>query len=150
MKIAIILRGAPGSGKTSFVSLMQKLSNKVSVHSVDDLHTDDCGNFLWDEENAERYYTLNFADFVRSCAEEIPLVVCDCINIQVENFQKYVDIAKQFGYFVYVVTPDLPSPNQSAKRNKHHVSSEQVREMYERWESWPTREHLEDLVDENF
>ncbi len=149
MKIAIILRGVPGSGKTSFVNLMRKLSNETSVHSVDDLHVDDCGNFLWDEENAERYYTLNFADFVRSCAEETSLVVCDCINIQVENFQKYVDIAKQFGYFVYVVTPDLPSPSQSAKRNKHHVSSEQVREMYGRWENWPSRERLEDLVNEN-
>ena len=150
MKIAIILRGAPGSGKTSFVSLLRKLSNEVAVHSVDDLHTDKHGNFLWDEEHADRYYTLNFANFVRSCAQKIPLVICDCINIQVENFQKYADIAKQFGYFIYVVTPDLPSPKQSAKRNKHHVSSEQVREMYERWESWPTSEYLEDLVNENF
>ena len=149
MKIAIILRGVPGSGKTSFIDLMRKFSDEVSVHSVDDLHVDNVGNFLWDEENEERYYTLNFADFVRSCAEEIPLVVCDCINIQVENFQKYVNIAKQFGYFVYVVTPDPPSINQSAKRNKHHVSSEQAREMYKRWEHWPSRDHLEDLIDEN-
>jgi tRNA uridine 5-carbamoylmethylation protein Kti12 len=149
VKIAVILRGVPGSGKTSFVNLMRKLSSEVSVHSVDDLHVDDHGNFLWDEENEERYYTLNFANFVRSCSEEIPIVVCDCINIHVSDFQKYVDVAKQFGYHVYVVTPELPTPAESVKRNKHHVSSAHAREMYKRWESWPSREHLEDLINEN-
>ena len=37
-KIAIILRGSPGSGKSTFVDLMRKTDENVEVHAIDDLH----------------------------------------------------------------------------------------------------------------
>ena len=148
-KIALILRGTPGSGKSTFVELIKKLNHNVTVHAIDDLHRDAEGNFLWDEENADRLYTLNFANFVRSCAQGLPLVMCDAINIQVIDFQKYVEIAKQYGYKVYVVTPDLPTPKQSSKRNTHHTSALQAKEMYQRWESWPSTAMLKELINED-
>jgi len=148
-KIAIILRGSPGSGKSTFVDLMRKTDENVEVHAIDDLHRDTQGNFLWDEENAERLYTLNFANFVKSCATQAPLVVSDAINIEISDFQKYVDIAKQYGYKVYVVTPDLPTPKESSKRNTHHTSALQAKEMYQRWEAWPSAAMLKELINED-
>ena len=141
-RVAIILRGVPGSGKSTFVDLLRGFSGSTAIHAVDDLHVDLAGNFLWDEENQERLYTLNFANFVKSCAAGTSLVVCDAINIEVEDFQKYVDIANQYQYSVYVVTPNPPTPDQSTKRNKHHTSSSQAREMYSRWQHWPTPDTL--------
>ena len=141
-KVAIILRGVPGSGKSTFVNTLRCLPGTVAVHAVDDLHVDSLGNFLWDEENQERLYTLNFANFVKSCAEGASLVICDAINIEVGDFQKYVDIASQYEYSVYVVTPNPPTPEQSTKRNTHHTSSSQAREMYSRWQHWPTPDTL--------
>ena len=141
-KIALILRGVPGSGKSTFVNMIKALSATIAIHAVDDLHVDNQGNFLWDEENQERLYTLNFANFVKSCAAGTELVICDAINIEVDDFQKYVDIANQYDYSVYVVTPNPPSPEQSTKRNKHHTSSSQAKEMYSRWQHWPTPDTL--------
>lgn len=144
-KIAIILRGVPGSGKSTFVEAMRSLPGSMAIHAIDDLHTDINGNFLWDEENAERLYTLNFANFVKSCAAETNIVIFDAINIEVEDFQKYVDIANQYNYVVYVVASNPPTPAQSTKRNKHHTSSVQAKDMYARWEHWPTQKMLKEL-----
>ncbi len=77
------------------------------------------------------------------------MIVCDAINIEIDEFQKYVDIAKQYDYKVYVVTPDLPTPSESSKRNTHHTSALQAKEMYQRWESWPTAGMLKELINEN-
>lgn len=144
-KIAVILRGVPGSGKSTFVNMLKSLPGSTAVHAIDDLHVDDQGDFLWDEENADRLYTLNFANFVKSCSEGVDTVVCDAINIETESFQKYVDIAKQFEYCVYVVCSNPPTPAESTKRNKHHTSSSQARDMYSRWEHWPTPMMLKEL-----
>ena len=144
-KVAVILRGVPGSGKSTFVNMMRALPGSVSIHAIDDLHVDNKGDFLWDEENQERLYTLNFANFVKSCADGTDLVICDAINIEVDDFQKYIDIASQYEYAVYVVTPNPPTPSQSTKRNKHHTSSSQAKEMYTRWQHWPTPKMLKDF-----
>ena len=148
-KIAVILRGVPGSGKSSFVNLLRQASKDIVTHAVDDLHVDSSGNFLWDEENQSRLYTLNFANFVKSCAEGTVVIICDAINIEIKDFEKYADIAKKFDYQVYVVTPDQPLPSLSTKRNKHHTSSTQAKEMYKRWQHWPSDKILKELIDES-
>lgn len=144
-KIAVILRGVPGSGKSTFVEILKTLPGPIAIHAVDDLHIDASGNFLWDEENEARLYTLNFSNFVQSCNAGIQTIVCDAINIETEAFQKYIDVAEQYDYKVYVVCPLPPSPAQSTKRNKHHTSSSQARDMYSRWEHWPTDKMLKEF-----
>ena len=141
MKIAVIMRGTPGSGKSTFVKFLSGLSDS-KVHAVDDLHIDETGSFFWDESQSEARYLLNYANFIKSCSEGIPLVICDCINIERDSVEKYVSAAKNFDYFVYVVTPDMPSALDSSIRNKHQVSSVQVSDMLKRWEDWPDKSNF--------
>jgi predicted kinase len=136
-KIALILRGVPGSGKSSFTDVIKMIPGDVSVHAVDDLHKDSDGNFVWNEPMEKAYYMLNLANFVKSCAEGKLVVVCDCINIRFTDFQPYLEAAKEFGYKTYVVTPDLPTPEVAATRNSHSVASSQINEMLNDWEPWP-------------
>ena len=138
-KIAVILRGIPGSGKSSFASFLNsRFLEECRVHSVDDLHTSE-GVFSWDESKAEALYHLNFSNFVKSLSEGFPLVVCDCINLEVSDFQIYLDASRAFGYNPYVVTPDMPTPDISEKRNLHGVTKEQIYKMIDRWEQWPIK-----------
>jgi len=137
-KIALILRGTPGSGKSSFIHMLDKMMDDVVIHAVDDLHTDSEGNFVWNEPKEKAFYMLNLANFIKSCSENFPIVVCDCINIKFEDFSPYLDAAKEFGYKPYIVTPELPQPLVGATRNKHSVSEKQIQLMLEEWDPWPT------------
>jgi predicted kinase len=142
------MRGLPGSGKSSFVSKFLKNQKESSVHAIDDLHTNDDGNFVWDEDNAERNYELNYANFVVSCSKNKDIVVCDCMNLATREVQRYVNIAEQFGYCVYVVTANPQSTRELTRRNKHNISSVLMRELMSRWEHWPTSPMLEKLSKE--
>lgn len=137
MKIVVITRGIPGSGKSTFVDFIKKTVDHYAIHAVDDLHLDEDGNFFWDENKASSRYLLNYANFVKSCSENIPLVVCDCINLTRESVEKYVIAAREFGYIPYVVTPDQPSVLEASVRNTHQVSLPQLKDMSGKWESWP-------------
>ena len=136
-KIALILRGTPGSGKSSFTNMIDSLSENVAIHAIDDLHKDSEGNFVWNEPKEKALYMLNLANFIKSCSEDLPIVVCDCINIKFKDFSPYLDAAKEFGYKTYIVTPELPQPLVGAIRNKHSVSERQIQKMLEDWEPWP-------------
>lgn len=139
-KIALILRGPPGSGKSTFTDMIRKLSGDddgVAIHAIDDLHKDTDGNFVWNEPKEKAFYMLNLANFVQSCSRGKPIVICDCINITYEDFKPYLDAAKEFGYKPYVVTPELPLPLVGATRNSHSVSEKQIYEMITDWEPWP-------------
>jgi predicted kinase len=65
----------------------------------------------------------------------VDVVVCDCINITKDEYQKYVDVAKDNDYIVSFVVLDRPDSFLAAGRNKHDVSKEQIDEMYARWEN---------------
>lgn len=136
-KIALILRGVPGSGKSSFVDMILKAYPMAAIHAVDDLHRDSDSHFVWNEPKTRAFYLLNFANFIKSCESEMPLVVCDCINLTVEDFEPYLEAAREFGYQAYVVVPDMPTAEVAAVRNAHGVTKHQIDEMFNSWENWP-------------
>ena len=66
-KLAFILRGIPGTGKSTFVSFISALYSDCAIHAVDDLHVDDNGNFLWSESEKASRYNENYLNFIKSC-----------------------------------------------------------------------------------
>ena len=142
MNTVIILRGVPGSGKSSFVKMLKGTNTDVTVHAIDDLHVDENGDFFWKEDEQDKLYLLNYCNFVNSMKDQMPLIVVDCINVKTSDFSDYIQAARMFNYHVYVVTPDMPNVDDAAKRNKHHVSSLQIKQMYKDWEPWPSQDDL--------
>jgi len=130
-KFAFIMRGVPGSGKTTTANFLA--GSNGSVHSIDDLHVDPEGNFLWSDDKEHELYEKNFIEFVSSLDKSIPVVICDCINITKKDYFKYVNAASSRGYITSTVTMNPPAPEVAAIRNSHNVSKDQILEMYEAW-----------------
>ena len=130
-KFAFIMRGVPGSGKTTTANFLA--GSKGSVHSIDDLHMNEEGNFLWNDDKEHELYEKNFVEFVSSLDKNLPVVICDCINIVKKDYLKYVNAASSRGYITSTVLMNPPAPEVAAMRNTHNVSKEQILEMYESW-----------------
>jgi predicted kinase len=131
-KFAFIMRGVPGSGKSTTAKYLA--GDGGIVHAVDSYHCDANGNFLWSDDLADERYQKNFEDFSESCKMNRPVVVCDCINIEKKDFQKYVDVARENGYITSTVVLDKPNSVEAHKRNKHSVAGVQIEDMLKRWE----------------
>jgi len=132
IKFAFIMRGVPGSGKSTTA---QYLAGDIGiVHAVDDFHTDKNGHFWWDDDCAKERYQQNFEAFMRSCQKGYPIVVCDNINVSRDEYQKYVECAVEYGYITSSVILSKPDAVEAARRNKHDVTIDQIEDMYDRWE----------------
>jgi len=131
-KFAFIMRGVPGSRKTTTARFLA--GARGVIHSVDDYHKQDSGEFLWDDESKEEHYEKNFEAFVKSLDNSVGIVVCDCINITREEYIKYVQASRDRGYTTATVTMTAPTPKQAAESNQHDVSFDQIVDMYENWE----------------
>ena len=137
-KFAFIMRGVPGSGKSTFANILSNaykmLGFDVAVHAVDDLHTSDDGTFFWDESLEDERYLKNFENFCQSIDNGADFVFCDAINLQKNDYNKYVEYAQDKDYFVATVCPPLPTAEVAASRNQHWVTEDQIKEMLQRWE----------------
>ena len=137
LRFAFIMRGVPGSGKTTFTAIISNaykmLGHDVEVHAVDDLHTQD-GIFWWDEDLEEERYEQNYLNFCKSVDNDVSFIFCDAINLQKRDYNKYIEYAQAKDYFVATVCPPLPAADVATKRNKHDVTKEQIDEMINRWE----------------
>ena len=130
-KFAFIMRGVPGSFKTTTAKHLA--GQKGRVHSVDSLHTH-CGLFLWEDDKAEERYQKNFEMFRESCQLKVPVVVCDCMNLTKDDYQKYIDVAQEYDYIACTVVMQKPLPKEAADRNEHDVTEEQIRCFLDQWE----------------
>ena len=137
--ILVIMRGIPGSGKSTAAS---KLVKEGVIHSTDDL-IEATGDYLgyfaeikrtnnWAKHG--RMHSKNFKNAHASMIEGISPVVIDNTNIKAAEAKKYVMAALELGYadenieFVEVGTAGLTA-EALAERNTHGVPLETIERM---------------------
>ena len=127
----VIMRGIPGSGKSTYV-----LENypKAIVCSADHYHITGDGLYNWTPERSEVAHELSRHKCRLSMRAKEPLIVIDCTNTQLCEFQRYLYYAEWYGYEVEVVHMMSGGPVISWRRNVHDVPLEVIEEMIDRWE----------------
>lgn len=124
MKIAYIMRGVPGSGKSTKA---RNLAGKDGViHSTD--------NYFYIRGKIQENHTKNLKAFCKSLSEEIPVVICDNTNIKLWESAPYVKAAKKSGYKVVFVAMPHPDPKVAAARNTHNVPLYVIEGMIKDWQ----------------
>lgn len=125
----ILLRGLPGSGKTTLAKILSE-QEKYPVYSVDDYFTNnETGDYQFDYKNNHLAY--------KQCEEQTKQAMLDdSSKIIVHNtftidweLEPYFKLASQFNYRLFVVTVE----NYHQNPNLHNVSEEQLQKMAEKY-----------------
>jgi tRNA uridine 5-carbamoylmethylation protein Kti12 len=144
-RVAVILRGIPGSGKSLFAkelsSYIQEKGSTAAVHSTDDYFLNSHGEYQFDEVKLGENHLKNQAAFERSLAGLVGVVICDNTNTTLWEVERYVDIARDHNYSPIVVTV-VCNLETALERGTHDVPEHVVRKMHSRIKESPDTEEL--------
>lgn len=135
MKLVIIMRGLPGSGKSTLVKAYQRLTTSHEVCSADDYFMGPDG-YQFDARKLSAAHTWCSAKFWRALQRGTELVIVDNTNTQHWEFTPYKLDATDAGYDVRVVDvyDGGLSDRELAERNQHGVAEGQIAAMRARWQ----------------
>lgn len=139
-RLAIIMRGLPGSGKSHWVELfIQGLPAALALNIADQglCSTDSFfyrnDRYFFDAARLAEFHQLNLSRFIEALATGVPVVICDNTNMALWEFAAYQAAAKALGYRVHIQQiGDVRSKthlHECAKRNKHGVSLKSIQRM---------------------
>ncbi|XP_029139846.1 uncharacterized protein LOC107286820 [Protobothrops mucrosquamatus] len=136
-KRLLILRGLPGSGKTTLSHILLGQSCNGTVFSTDDYfhQINGCWTYNVSQLGAAHEWNQNRAKEAMDLGRS-PIII-DNTNIQAWEMKPYVKAALEKGYHVEFHEPDTWwkfNPEELEKRNKHGVSREKIVQMLERYE----------------
>ena len=132
-KRVIIMRGLPGSGKST-----KAQSYGGTIVSADNFFIQD-GEYKFDPSKIAQAHATCMRLFDEALRRGDPIVVVDNTNTTQWEYQKYVDKANRAGYtvdFDVVGSGGVDVPTL-ATRNTHGVPEDKIQKMVQRWEGDP-------------
>ncbi|TAH41109.1 MAG: ATP-binding protein [Bacteroidetes bacterium] len=121
----ILIRGLPGSGKTSLARLLSE-NAKYPVFSIDDYFTDvESGSYCFDHKANHLAYAACERNTELSMQEKVEKVLVDNTFTLEWEMSPYFLLAKEYGYRVFVITVE----NRHGSENIHGISKEQIEKM---------------------
>jgi predicted kinase len=132
-KILTLVRGLPGSGKSTFANL---ITNKFSICEADLFFYDKEGNYNFDGSRLKLAHVWCFNQ-VRTRMEDnklnpqfYPEIVVSNTFTQEWEMEKYYELAEEYGYKVFSIIVE----NRHGGVNQHGVPAEKIEQMKNRFE----------------
>ena len=124
-KDLVILRGIPGSGKSSFAELL----GTKAICTADDYHVRD-GVYDWKPKNIKIAHEWCQRKCRRFMENDVNKIVIANTNTTVKELQPYMDMANRFGYKIYSVIVE----NRHGSKNVHDVPEATLLKMKNRFD----------------
>ena len=127
----ILLRGLPGSGKTTlgFV-ILQTMQQQPEVLSADNFFVDDKGNYNFDSSKLKEAHNMCQQKCADRMRMEISRIVVANTFTQEWEMTPYFEMADRYGYRVHTVIVE----NRHGSVNIHGVPNDKLKEMGNRFE----------------
>lgn len=152
MKRLVIMRGLPGSGKSTVARARSEAAKqkgiKSVVHSTDDYFLDCDGVYRFQGVWIKEAHEWNSANVKRSIRANYELIVVDNTHTQFWELKTYVILALEHGYEVEIAEPWTEwkfDVDTLVQKNTHDVPVEAITRMLKRWES--TEDIIEGCVE---
>lgn len=137
-----ILRGLPGSGKTTLAYRL--IGDSGVMYAADDYYYDDEGVYRWDPSKIGAAHSQCQRRVKEALELGVPVVVVHNTNTMRKEMKPYLDMAKENDYMVNVVSvfDGGLTDEQLAARNSHNVPVEAISKMRKRFEhDWKKRQN---------
>ena len=133
MNTCIILRGLPGSGKSTIAKLIASIPDFI-VCSADDYFIDKAtGVYKFDASLLGKAHDGCYRKFCEITTEGKYNVIVDNTNTRRSEFMRYEDMANLAKYQVHIIRVETHLKDQElAARNVHKVPMETITRMRER------------------
>ena len=128
MNSLILLRGLPGSGKTTLAKELSE-NGKYPVFSVDDFFTSSNGNYNFEFEKNHLAYKQCEENTKASMQKAIPKIFIDNVFSLEWELEPYFKLASEFNYEIFVLTVE----NRHKGHNIHQISDEQIQKMAQKY-----------------
>lgn len=134
-KVMFVMRGFPGSGKTTLAEILAYLYPGAVICSADHFFLRN-GSFHW---NPKRWKDAHLACQKRAeeACQSGKVIIVDNSNIKVWEMQFYLNLANDFSYITVLVEPKTSwrkELDQLAARTVHDVTSEFIRRKMEEYQ----------------
>ena len=157
--IVIILRGIPGSGKSTFIQkIVQELNleeDQYKVCSADNYFINENGDYKFDRSKiklAHEYCGKDFMECLNKSTEGRIIAFVDNTNTKFWEFSKYLQHGSKENK-TFVVSIRLPNlsdlKEEYLKRNVHGVPSSAVKRMYESFQPFEKKWLKQEFNKEN-
>ena len=134
MSVMVIMRGLPGSGKSTVTETFR--CQGFAVCSADDFFMVG-GEYRFDRARLKDAHDACFEKARRAVATGRPVVI-DNTNIRRRDFARYIALAEEYGYRVTELTVGRPTDpafaELCAKRNVHRVPRNTILRMSREFE----------------
>ena len=124
-KIAYIIRGLPGSGKTTLAQELAPESNMAADDWFDQFNE---GKF--DPNHLKDAHAWCKNKFTQFCENSEEVVAVHNTFIETWQYEDYVHVAEQLGYMVFVIT----AHNHHDSNSEHGVPSNKIEQMRRNFE----------------
>ena len=107
----IVLRGLPGSGKSTFAEELKVLLQENRIDSIiisnDSLRKQD-SNYVYDITNNNKIYQESYKNLIESLANKVPVVIIDNCNLSINLIENYKRLSNKFSYKYYQLAFEKP------------------------------------------
>jgi predicted kinase len=136
-KYLYILRGLPGSGKTTYINnfLQQSNINNYSIHNFEDFYKDN-------PREISKCYSDCLGNFISNLYLKTEYIFIDNPNIQYWEYENYIILGKAHNYKIVIIDIECPDIKYidlfkercNTNKGNNFISRRNILNMYERWE----------------
>lgn len=150
VRLMIILRGPPGSGKSYLAKKLlseagiDQPRHKNHIFSSDDFFMQN-NVYVFDPNLLSQAHMFNQRNVLTATRKHVSPIIVDNTNSQAWEMRVYADLAVSAGYDLEIVEPCnwwLFKESELSKRNVHGVPKAKIRNMIERYEKHITPKKL--------